>query len=69
MNETGSVSARWFHYLLFVSGGLALVYEVLWLRLFTSVFGATTPATAATLVVVFVGLTAGSAYFLSLIHI
>jgi spermidine synthase len=39
------------------------VYEVLWLRLFTSVFGATTPATAATLVAVFVGLTAGSAFF------
>jgi spermidine synthase len=33
------------------------------LRLFTSVFGATTPATAATLVAVFVGFTAGSAFF------
>jgi len=56
-------ASRWFHCLLFVSGGLALVYEVLWLRLFTSVFGAATPATAATLVAVFAGLTAGSAYF------
>ena len=55
--------SRLFHALLLVSGGLALVYEVLWLRLFTSVFGATTPATAATLVAVFVGLTAGSAFF------
>ena len=46
--------------LLFFSGGLALVYEILWMRRLTDLFGATTPATAATLAAVFLGFTAGS---------
>lgn len=50
------------HGLLVASGALALIYEVLWLRRFTTVFGATTPATAATLAAFFLGLTAGSAF-------
>ena len=49
------------HVLLALSGGLALVYEVLWLRRFAAVFGATTPATAATLAAVLLGFAAGSA--------
>ena len=54
---------QWFvHGMLFLSGGIALTYEVLWLRRFTTVFGATTLATAATLAAVFIGLTAGSAF-------
>ena len=57
------ITPRLFHLLLFASGGLALVYEVLWMRLFISVFGATTPATAATLAAVFLGLAVGSAFF------
>src|SRR2546423_3808373 len=46
--------------LLFLSGGLALVYEILWMRQFAAIFGATAPATAATLAAVFVGFTVGS---------
>ncbi len=57
----GRFESSTLHGLLFLSGALALVYEVLWLRKFTTVFGATTPA-AATLAAVFVGLTAGSAF-------
>lgn len=36
------------------------MYEILWMRRFTAVFGATTPAVAATLAAVFLGFTAGS---------
>lgn len=49
------------HVLLFISGGLALIYELLWMRRFTAVFGATTPAISATLVATFLGLAVGSA--------
>ena len=48
------------HLLMFASGALALVYEILWMRRFTAVFGATTPAVAATLAAVFLGFTVGS---------
>jgi len=44
----------------FVSGAAALVYEVLWVRRFVSLFGATAPAASATLSAMFVGLAAGS---------
>jgi spermidine synthase len=47
--------------LAFASGALALVYEVLWMRRFVAVFGATAPATAATVAATFLGLAAGSA--------
>src|SRR6185503_8882543 len=46
--------------LMFASGALALVYEILWLRRFTALFGATSPAVAATLAAVFLGFTMGS---------
>jgi spermidine synthase len=46
--------------LLFVSGGLALVYELLWMRRFAVVFGATTPAVSATLAAIFLGFAVGS---------
>ena len=49
--------------LFFVSGALALVYEVLWMRWFTTLFGATTLATTATLSGFFLGLAAGSRAF------
>ena len=49
--------------LFFVSGALALVYEVLWMRWFTTLFGATTLATTATLSGFFLGLAAGSHTF------
>ena len=49
------------HLLLFVSGGLALVCELLWMRRFAVVFGATTPAVSATLSAVFLGFAVGSA--------
>src|SRR5438105_3629502 len=48
------------HLLMFASGALALVYEILWMRRFAAVFGATTPAVAAILAAVFLGFTAGS---------
>ena len=49
--------------LFFVSGALGLVYEVLWMRWFTTLFGATTLATTATLSGFFLGLAAGSRTF------
>lgn len=48
------------HLLMFGSGALALIYEILWMRRFTALFGATAPAAAATLAAVFLGLTAGN---------
>lgn len=44
----------------FVSGAAALVYEVLWVRRFVSLFGATAPAASATLSALFLGLAVGS---------
>src|SRR5215213_360587 len=49
------------HALAFASGATALVYEVLWARRFTSLFGATAPALSVTLSALFFGLAAGSA--------
>lgn len=46
----------------FVSGAAALVYEVLWVRRFVSLFGATAPAASATLSALFLGLAAGSLF-------
>lgn len=43
-----------------VSGASALVYEVLWVRRFVSLFGATAPAASATLSALFLGLAVGS---------
>lgn len=43
-----------------VSGGAALVYEVLWVRRFVALFGATAPAASATLSALFLGLAVGS---------
>jgi spermidine synthase len=50
-----------FHIFSFASGALALVYEVLWLRRFALLLGATAPATAATLSAFFLGMAIGSA--------
>ena len=50
-------------WLVFLSGALGLVYEVLWMRHFVVVFGASTLATAATLSGFFLGLAAGSVAF------
>ena len=50
-------------FLFFGSGALGLVYEVLWMRRFTALFGGTTLATTATLSGFFLGLAAGSAVF------
>jgi spermidine synthase len=49
--------------LFFASGALGLVYEVLWMRWFTPLFGATTLATTATLSGFFLGIAAGSHVF------
>ena len=46
--------------LFFASGALGLVYEVLWMRWLTTLFGATTLATTATLSGFFLGLALGS---------
>lgn len=45
---------------LFVSGALALVYEIVWQRQFALVFGSAAPATAAVLAAYFAGLGTGS---------
>jgi spermidine synthase len=49
--------------LFFISGVLGLVYEVLWMRRFTALFGTTTLATTATLSGFFLGMALGSATF------
>ncbi|HKQ37472.1 MAG TPA: fused MFS/spermidine synthase [Verrucomicrobiae bacterium] len=49
------------HVLMFFSGALALIYELLWMRRFTSLFGAATPAVASTLAAMFLGMGLGSA--------
>lgn len=46
---------------MFFSGALALMYEILWMRRFTALFGASTPAVAATLAAMFLGMGLGSA--------
>ena len=46
--------------LLFVSGAVALVYEIVWQREFALVFGSAAPATAAVLAAYFAGLGVGS---------
>ena len=51
------------HLLFFASGAAALVYEVLWMRRFTVLLGATAPATAAALSAMFLGIGIGSAIF------
>jgi spermidine synthase len=48
------------HALFFVSGALGLAYEVLWMRRFSSLFGSTALAAAATLSAFFLGTSAGS---------
>ena len=54
---------RLYRALFVASGAAALVYEVLWVRLFADVFGATAEAAAATLTGVFLGLALGSDLF------
>ncbi len=46
--------------LVFASGALALIYELLWMRRFVTLFGASTPAVSAVLVGMFIGLGTGS---------
>src|SRR5688500_17661597 len=46
--------------LLFVSGAVALVYEIVWQREFALVFGSAAPATAAVLAAYFAGLGGGA---------
>lgn len=57
---TDAARLRLVHGLFFVSGASALVYEVLWMRRFTLLFGASAPATAATLAAFFFGIALGS---------
>lgn len=53
---------RWpLHLLAFASGAVALVYEVLWMRRFATLFGATAPAASVTISSLFLGLALGSA--------
>lgn len=46
--------------LVFVSGALALIYEILWMRRFVTLFGASSPAVSAVLMGMFLGLGVGS---------
>ncbi len=45
------------------SGAIALVYECLWVREFTALFGATAPSAASTVAATFAGLALGNAWF------
>ena len=54
------VRVRFLAVLLCLSGGCALVYQMVWLREFRLIFGAATPATAAVLAVFMGGLGLGS---------
>lgn len=49
--------------LFFLSGACGLIYEVVWMRMLTLVFGATAFATATILAAFFAGLALGSFYF------
>jgi spermidine synthase len=49
--------------LFFLSGACALVYEVVWMRMLTLVFGATAFATSTILASLFAGLALGGVYF------
>src|SRR6185436_6467324 len=51
---------RMLNLLFFFSGAIALVYEVIWQRKFSLLFGSSAPATAAVLVSYFAGLGLGS---------
>lgn len=62
MGLTPSARLRLLAALLFLSGFCALVYQMVWLREFRLIFGATTPATAAVLAVFMGGLGMGSAW-------
>ena len=50
-------------FLFFLSGGLALVYQILWVRELSLLFGSATYAVATTLAVFFLGLSAGSRFW------
>jgi spermidine synthase len=60
MARPGERLSRLLHIAFLISGAAALIYEVLWMRRFTVLLGATAPATAATLSAVFLGLAIGS---------
>src|SRR5687767_4506956 len=62
-SSSRGASSRLLPALFFVSGALGLVYEVLWMRWLTTLFGATTLAATATLSGFFLGLAAGSHTF------
>src|SRR2546427_2596873 len=50
-----------YHILVLVSSAVELVYEILWMRRFTLLFGGTAPAGAITLSAMFLGMAVGSA--------
>ncbi len=52
-----------FYFLIFLSGGSALVYEVVWTRQLTLVFGVSIHAVSAVLTAFMLGLAAGSRYW------
>src|SRR5687768_2416511 len=53
-------TSRWLSFIFFLSGAVALIYQVLWQRTFTLLFGSATPATAAVLAAFFTGLCVGN---------
>jgi spermidine synthase len=55
--------SRILHLLFAASGAAALIYQILWLRAFSSVFGATAEAASAILAAFFLGLAFGSDFF------
>ncbi len=63
LRPTPQVRSRILHGLFAASGAAALIYQVIWVRAFASVFGATTEAVAAILAAFFLGLAFGHDFF------
>src|SRR5688500_10095916 len=59
-SATSPQNSAWLGLLLFCSGAVALIYEVLWFRQFSSLFGSAASASAAVLIAFFAGLGLGS---------
>ena len=60
MDEARQPSPRYLYVLFLLSGLASLIYELMWMRSFSLVFGSTSEATAAVLAAFFAGLALGS---------
>ncbi|HEY6227356.1 MAG TPA: spermidine synthase, partial [Verrucomicrobiae bacterium] len=68
MPGSSKISNAALAWLFFFSGLVALVYEAIWQRRFSLVFGSAAPATAAVLAAYFAGLAVGSFFIGKRVH-